>query len=503
MIACADFETTTVIEDCRVWAHSICEIGNYDNFIYGNNIDDFMRICADKSENHTFYFHNLKFDGEFIFYWLFRNGFELVKDRKSLDNKTFCTLISNMGQFYSIEICFTKKGHKTNKVIIYDSLKILNFSVSAIAKGFNLPISKLEIDYKETMEIGHTLTQKEIDYIRNDVEIVARALNYLFDLEMDKMTIGFDALQDYKLTIGKKTFDKLFPTPDMEMDKYLRRSYKGGFTYLDERYKGKEVKEGIVLDVNALYPSRMHSKPLPYGEPIFYTGKYKKDKLYNLYVQCISCQFEIKKDHIPSIQIKKTLSFIETEYLKSSGKEVVTMWLTSVDLKLFFEQYDVYNIEYIDGYKFKSSTEMFKEYVDKWVKVKTQSKKDGNKAMYTLAKLMLNSLYGKFSVAPQIRSKYPQYDIKEDKISYIFGEWEERKPIYIAVGSFITSWARYETISSAQKVYDRFIYADTDSLHLTGLEMPEGLEIDDYKLGAWKNEFVFSRAKYLRQKSYM
>ena len=36
-----------------------------------------------------------------------------------------------------------------NKVTIYDSLKILNFSVEQIAKDFNLPISKLEINYKE------------------------------------------------------------------------------------------------------------------------------------------------------------------------------------------------------------------------------------------------------------------------------------------------------------------------------------------------------------------
>jgi len=502
MIACTDFETTTDVNDCRVWAYSLSEVGNTDNFQFGNNIDDFFNICADKNENHIFYFHNLKFDGEFIFYWLFRNNFELVKNRKLLTDNTFCTLISDMGQFYSIEICFSKKGHKVNKVTIYDSLKILNFSVANIAKDFNLPIEKLEIDYKEHREIGHTLTPLEIKYIRNDTEIVARALKTLFDLEMKKMTIGADALDDYKTTIGKKLFNLRFPVPDIELDKYLRKSYKGGFTYLDDRYRGKTVKEGIVLDNNSLYPSRMRNQMLPYGEPVFYKGKYKKDKLYNLYVQRFSCQFELKKDHIPSIQIKH-LTFIPTEYLKSSESEEVELTLTSVDLDLFFQQYNVYNIDYLDGYKFKGSTGMFKSYVDKWSKVKIESKKNKNKAMYTLAKLMLNSLYGKFSLAPQIRSKYPYYNSKDDKVTYIYGEWEERKPIYIAVGTFITSWARYETITQAQKVYDRFIYADTDSLHLIGLDMPKDIEIDDYKLGAWKNEFVFSKAKFLRQKSYM
>ena len=57
----ADFETTTDENDCRVWAYALCEIGNVKNFIYGNNIEDFIEFCMQK-ENYTLYFHNLKFD---------------------------------------------------------------------------------------------------------------------------------------------------------------------------------------------------------------------------------------------------------------------------------------------------------------------------------------------------------------------------------------------------------------------------------------------------------
>lgn len=503
MVGCADFETTTLIDDCRVWAYSISEIGNTDNFLWGNSIDSFMDICADKKTNHVFYFHNLAFDGEFIFYWLGRNGFELVKNKKDFKDKTYTTLISDKGQFYSIEICFQRKGHKINKVKFMDSLKILNFSVSQIAKGFNLPIAKLKIDYEKTRPVNYILTQEEISYIRNDVEIVARALKILFDLGMDKMTIGADALSEYKNVIGKEQFIKWFPIPALNVDNDVRGSYKGGFTYLADSYKGKTITGGIVLDVNSLYPSVMHDRPLPYGEPVFFEGKYKEDKLYNLYVQKFSCQFELKENHIPTIQIKNTLSFLDTEYLKSSGDEEVVLTLTSVDYELFLEHYNIYNVYYIRGYKFKSSTQMFKTYVDKWTEEKTKAKKEGNKAMYTLSKLMLNSLYGKFSVNPAIRSKYPEYNILEDKIKYIDGDWEERNPVYIPVGTFITSWARYKTITSAQKNYNVFAYADTDSLHLATTEVPKDLEINDYTLGAWKHEFTFSKAVFLRQKTYM
>lgn len=498
MLYTADFETTTDPADCRVWAYGICEIGNPDNFQYGNSIDGFME-WAKKEKKVTTYFHNLKFDGEFILCWLFEQGFKLVVDRRDLTDNTFTTLISDKGQFYSMEICFKRQGKERESLTIYDSLKILPFSVAAIAKGFKLPISKLEIDYHETREKGHELTQQEIDYLRNDVDIVARALNTLFEQGLTKMTQGSNALYDYKQTVGAKNFNKWFPIPDYDSD--IRQSYKGGFTYLNPKFKDLDISQGIVLDVNSLYPSVMYYQPLPYGEGIFFKGKYKPDKIYNLYVQMFTCQFELKQGYIPTIQLKNNLSFIPTQYLKSSDGEDVTLCLTNVDLELFMKHYNVFNIEYHSGWKFKSTIGLFKDYIDKWNKVKMESTLNGNMAMRTLAKLMLNALYGKFALNPNVQSKLPWYD--NGVIKYKLGEKETREPIYIPVGTFITAWARYETISSSQKVYDRFVYADTDSLHLIGSEIPDMLEIDPVKLGAWKHESTFTRARFLRQKSYI
>lgn len=494
----ADFETTTDPNDCRVWACGICEIGNPENFTYMNDIDGFIE-WARKQRKVTTYFHNLKFDGEFILCWLFENGFKFVAERRDLEKNTFTTLISDKGQFYSMEICFDRKGKEKDCLTIYDSLKILPFSVAAIAKGFNLPISKLEIDYNETREKGHILTKEEVDYLRNDVEIMARALHILFEQGLTKMTQGSNALFDYKRTVGTKNFSKWFPIPEYDSD--IRQSYKGGFTYLNPKYKEIDLQEGIVLDVNSLYPSVMYYRPLPYGEGIFFKGKYEPDKIYNLYVQMFTCQFELKPGYIPTIQLKNNLAFVPTQYLESSDGEDVTLCLTNVDMELFFEHYEVYNIEWHSGWKFKSTVGLFKEYIDKWNKVKMESTINGNKAMRTLAKLMLNALYGKFALNPNVQSKIPWYD--NGIVKYKLGEKESRDPIYIPVGTFITAWARYKTISSAQKVYDRFVYADTDSLHLIGTDIPDMLEVDPVKLGAWKHESTFTRARFIRQKSYI
>lgn len=498
MLFTADFETTTDPLDCRVWACGICSIDEEHSFKYGNSLDWFFEF-AKNNIGSTFYFHNLKFDGEFILCYLFEHGYKHITDRKKLKTKTFTTLISDKGQFYSLEICFNKEEDKMEKITIYDSLKILPFSVEAIAKGFNLPISKLEIDYDEKREIGHILTRQEIDYLRNDVEIISRALLTLFNQDLRQMTQGSNALYDYKKIVGKKNFSKWFPIPDYDFD--IRQSYKGGFTYCDPRRQEQDIGEGIVLDVNSLYPSVMYYQPLPYGEGIFFDGKYKPDKLYNLYVQMFTCQFELKENYIPTIQLKNNLSFIPTDYLSSSDDEEVTMCLTSVDLELFFEHYHVYNITWHSGWKFKSTTGLFKEYIDKWNAVKMESTLNGNKAMRTLAKLMLNALYGKFALNPNVQSKIPYYD--NGIIKYTLGEKETRNPIYIPVGTFITAWARHKTITSAQKVYDRFLYADTDSLHLIGTEIPKDLEVDPIKLGAWKHESTFTRARFVRQKTYI
>ena len=194
----ADFETASWKEDeTWVWAWATCEIGNEENIEIGNNIDSFIEYCK-KEKNSTFYFHNLKFDGEFIIYWALTHGFKHVENKEDIDNNTFTTLISDMGQFYTIILYFSKGNKKVHKVTFIDSLKIIPFSVDVIAKSFNLPISKLKIDYKKEREKNHILTDEEKAYIKNDVLIVAKALNVLFSEDLKKMTQGSNALNDFK-----------------------------------------------------------------------------------------------------------------------------------------------------------------------------------------------------------------------------------------------------------------------------------------------------------------
>lgn len=71
----ADFETTTDEKDCRVWAWAVCDINKPDDISLGNSIESFFNFLQSQGSN-TYYFHNLKFDGEFIIYYLLKNGFK-------------------------------------------------------------------------------------------------------------------------------------------------------------------------------------------------------------------------------------------------------------------------------------------------------------------------------------------------------------------------------------------------------------------------------------------
>ena len=505
----ADFETSTWLSDSSfVWAWALCEVGNTENLRIGNTIDSFFETIK-KEANPLILFHNLKFDGEFILYYLLKNGYEYV-DKKERRNKTFSTLISDMGLFYQIEVYF-EVGKKTKKVTFIDSLKIINQSVSDIARTFNLEEQKLEIDYNKPREYGHILTQEEKDYIKNDVVIVAKAMEHLYNMGLSKMTAGSNALYEYKNIMSIDKFNRIYVKLTYEADKDLRQAYKGGFTYLNNIYENADVGEGEVLDVNSLYPSVMYNNLLPFGEPFFYEGKYKDDIIYPLYIQRITCSFKIKKGKIPTIQIKHR-QFIDNEYLLSSNDEIVALTLTNIDLKLFLEQYEVEDLKYISGWKFKAMHGLFKEYIDKWIEIKNQSTISGNKGMRQIAKIMLNSLYGKFATGLDVQSKIPY--LEDDVVKYKLSEKSKKDGVYLPMGAFITAYAREKTIRTSQaiKTYslekygkDLYCYSDTDSIHtlLPIEELKQFCEIDDVKLGAWKHESHFTKARFVRQKTYI
>ena len=491
----ADFETTSHLEnETRVWLWAIKNLDLTEIHI-GYNIKSFFDFIKENCINDTIYFHNLKFDGIFIIDFLFRSEFEYSKEFKE---NSFNCMITDTQIWYNIQINLRKEKRKQQKITIQDSLKLIPYSEKTICQAFKLETKKGEIDYKKPRGDTYIPTQEEIDYIKNDIMIIDNVMKTFKSEGYNKMTIGACALSYFKENFGKKNWERHFPILDKEIDDFIRKSYKGGWTYLNPKYKGKDVNNGLVYDVNSMYPAVMYEFPYPVGIPQKFTGEYILDESMPLYVIELICTFKLKKGKLPSIQSKNT--FRTPQYM-DEVTEPLQLTLTSIDLELLHENYHVTIFEYVGGYKFSKATGIFTDYIDYFIKMKIDNN-GKNICLRNIAKLFLNSLYGKFGTNPYKVNKIPYLDVEKNCIEFNNTEEEYTKPVFTAIASFITSYARRNIIQTANKIGKRFIYADTDSVHIEGLEIPD-INIDDNKLGYYKLEYKFTKARYIKGKTYI
>ena len=496
-----DFETTVYKGqvNTEVWASASVELFTEDVNIFhsiGEQFDYFKSLKC----NIVAYYHNLKFDG--ASYLLIDKGYKQAHKKvgdnendvewlpeKFMENNSFKYSISDKGMWYSIII-------KVNNhfIEIRDSLKLLPFSVKRIGGSFGTKHKKLDMEYTGFRYAGCPITDEERHYIANDVLVVKEALEIMFQQGHNKLTIGSCCLEEYK-SICKSSlknvldYNEMYPDVyNIPIDKkahkytnageYIRKSYRGGWCYLVKGKENKLFKNGTTADVNSLYPSMMSSESgnrYPIGVPHFWKGNIpdialSSDKYY--FVR-LKTRFYIKPNKLPFIQIKSSLLYKGTEALETSDvydkrtdeyythyidedgnihDTRVELVLTMTDYELLKEHYELVDFEILDGCWFYSQIGIFDEYIDKYKKIKLESK----------------------------------------------GALRE-----------LASYARNFTIRAAQKNYygkdkSGFIYADTDSIHCD-LDPKEivGIKVHDKDFCCWKLESCWDKAVFTRQKTYI
>lgn len=548
-----DFETTVYDgqTSTEVWAAASVQLNTEDVKIFGS-IEELFEYLKSRKCNLIAYFHNLKFDGAFWLDFLIKKlnlkqALDIVQDgdkeiktwRKQvdMDNDTFEYTISDKGMWYTVTI-------KTNNqyIELRDSLKLLPFSVERIGNAFKTKHRKLSMEYEGLRYANCYISPQEKEYIANDVLVVKEALEVLYAEGHNKLTIGSCCMDEFKKTVDRADYNKLFPNlQDIELDttvhKYanadawIRKSYRGGWCYLVKGKEDKIKKQGTTADVNSLYPSMMSSESgnlYPVGEPSFWKGNYIPDDAFKpnrFFFVRIRTRFYIRKNHLPFIQIKGNALYRGTESLETSdvldprtGEYVryyndadgntcdtrVELTLTQTDYYLIKEHYELVDFEIVDGCFFMARIGLFDEYIEKYKKIKMTTKG----ALRELAKLFLNNLYGKLA-SNDVSSFKVAYVDDDNAINYSIVEEHAKKPGFIAIGSAITSYARNFTIRAAQKNYygvnkRGFIYADTDSIHCDlKPEEIKGIKVHETNFCCWKLESCWDEAIFTRQKTYI
>lgn len=442
----------------------------------------------------------------------------------------------------------------------YDTFKIAPFSLQKCCSDFlDLYLPKDGLDYEKERSIDDDLTTEELSYIYNDVF----GLSYLVKmLKIDgldiygkhvvytKLTNSGQSLEDYKETVLEDytlkqnmfknqdlfdyvdnglmrskffqtnspalkkqiMFECLFPKQSYFTDAWQRHSYYGGLSTVCfenvEKFKKYKNHNGIVLDVNSLYPYIMSDRLLPYGQANFKEIPWCKmnesyKKCFPLYIQEITIyDFEVKENKMAFIQVKDNPNFNGREILKNNIKDgekvTLTFRLCNPLLDLLFECYNVYSYELGGHMAFTGSHDLFKNYIDFWSEVK----KNSTGANRAIAKLRQNGLYGKFGMSGS--NEIIEFENKDGifTINHLHDEYVSDN-IYLPMATFITSYAKQYLVQAINANYERFLYCDTDSLHLYGtLEEVKGVNIGAKIYGYWDNELCFEDFKYIGSKRY-
>ena len=494
----ADFETTTQADYevdgyVRVFLWHARQMYGTDERL-GYDIDSFISFLSEGNVKRI-WFHNLRFDGSYILNRILQLGWT-YSDKREQGKNTYSHIVTKQGAWMVLTLRFNTGSHKSKKnrcvVKICDSAKKFpGFSLEKIAKIYGIEgKSSLYLGYRGD---DYVVTEEDIARVRGDTRILKVAMEDLIGRGMNRLTMSGDALDMYKSTLPKGMFEKLFPKLSLDDDKAIRHAYKGGWSYVNPKYQGKNVEHVRVFDVNSMYPWAMYNMPMPYGKP-WISDEEPND---GVYIVDLNCEFSLKPGKFPSIQLKNNIRYSDTEYLAHSDG-LTHLTLTNVDYDLFRENYNIYNLS-IDRYIcFNATTDLFKDYIDRWMAEKERASREGDEASKSVAKRYLNSLYGRFGMNPV-------KDCKMSRLEDGIIKWDEEEIEgdggFLPVACFVTAYGRAKCIRAACSYGDGFVYADTDSVHVISDE--HLLEEHPTHLGAWKLESESEYGRYLRPKTYV
>lgn len=469
------------------------------------------------------------------------------------------------GKIISIKVKVTGNNKSDTKTIVFkDSYLLLPLSLRKLCEAFEvesskdyfpfklmnifykgilpklenwsgIPLNDYEKLLKEYTGVEWNFKQEAIKYCKLDCLALHQILvkfNELifkeFHINIDKsLTLPSLAMRIYKTHyMPENSIYQILG--NVESD--IRQSYTGGAVdvYIPHnRVSGllDNIKAKFITlfyyDVNSLYPSVM---AMPIGKPIAFEGDIRKvePNAYGFFYCKITSPNQL--DH-PILQRRvKTVNGMRT----IAGLGSWEGWIYSIEMDNAIKH--GYIIEILKGYQFEKGY-IFKEYIEKMYNLRLQY--DKSHPLNLIAKLLQNSLYGKFAMKNEgtlidIFDSSNEKDLK--KFDTMLELYDDTLADYIKIGNhYITirkSLANYKhdeedsfhglevnvaiasAISGGARVWMslfknnplfKLYYSDTDSI-VVDAELPSfmvGKELGQYKL-----EHTLLKAVFLAPKVY-
>ena len=300
----------------------------------------------------------------------------------------------------------------------------------------------------------------------------------------------------------KKIVSQLFPKINHSDVDYIRNWYNGGLTTLNWGKMGLVHKNVTYFDINSAYPNAMMKSNFPIGKPI---RRAKKGYDFKLIEVHLLSDCTVKKNNLSFIFIRSIKG--SKFYLRTLPKNEV-IYLTGEEFLRFKKTYKgKFSAAVKYSFKTVSGEKLFGTYINYWYAIKKEKK---NPILTLVAKLMLNSLYGKFGTKNRKDSKVlnPEKVKNWDNNQLSFTKWEMETAVFesthfLPIGVKITADVRLKLVETVGENYSKFLYADTDSIAFSdNHKIKTGADLGEWKIESENVEMlVAGKKRYLMMKN--
>lgn len=380
-------------------------------------------------------------------------------------------------------------------VILRDSYALWNSPLEKLATTFCPEIPKLSID----IEHFNPNDPEHIEYAKRDVMILLKGLPRLFDLIQEHFGVIAGPT-----TAGTalKAWQKSLPWEDIynssvygAQEEFIRQAYYGGLVFLTTN---KAHENCITFDINSSYPSVMDEFGVPYGR-IAVSDDYMSG-MPGIYRCRVRAPDNLIVPILPARNERGSMRWYKGEF---------DTCVTNQEL-IFAAQHGYEILEIYEGICFEEMVFPFSALINHCKFLRKMYK---GLSVEALAKLIQNSLYGKFGTRRQrLRIMAAIQMSDEDFIGAMpydtEGTWYVKKETDTDMrclpqwAVFITAHARLKLLSTIYKIGpENVLYGDTDSITIkAGFEhlVDSG---DEY--GQWKLEKEWSIFKPIAPKVYV